>query len=173
MLKKTIFSSKKVYQANISFPSCSLFNLLCIIQKEQGINWQDYVIFLLNSWLLGIDTIYDVGGRVVMKRVLFLALLVLTIFLIPFTAQADETPRVFVDGQELTFDVAPANIDGRIMVPLRSIFEALNCPVIWNAYQPDIATARIGQQTLVLGIGWDSVYVDNMEHPLLEGIARE
>lgn len=37
-----------------------------------------------------------------------------------------------VNGEKFRFDVAPANIGGRILVPLRAIAEALGQPVFWD-----------------------------------------
>ena len=39
---------------------------------------------------------------------------------------------VVLDGKVLEFDVPPANIDGRIMVPMRTIFEAFGATISWN-----------------------------------------
>ncbi|ATW24760.1 ABC transporter substrate-binding protein [Candidatus Formimonas warabiya] len=49
------------------------------------------------------------------------------VFVIPtFAAKA---PKVVLNGQTLTFDVQPAVIDGYTFVPVRTIFEALDCTV--------------------------------------------
>ncbi|KNY27470.1 stalk domain-containing protein [Pseudobacteroides cellulosolvens] len=40
--------------------------------------------------------------------------------------------KVFVDGKELSLDVAPSIISGRTLVPLRAIFESLGAEVKWN-----------------------------------------
>lgn len=68
-----------------------------------------------------------------MKRAISGALLILTLFLVPIPARADDTPRVFLDGHEINFDVPPIIIDGRVMVPLGKIAEALSLPVKWDA----------------------------------------
>jgi hypothetical protein len=41
--------------------------------------------------------------------------------------------KVFVDGKELSIDVAPAVISGRTLVPLRAIFESLGADVKWDS----------------------------------------
>lgn len=44
--------------------------------------------------------------------------------------------RVLLDGRRLYFDVAPATVDNRTMVPMRTIFEKLGAEVTWlEAYQ--------------------------------------
>ena len=40
--------------------------------------------------------------------------------------------QVVIDGKKLTFDVAPQNFDGRILVPLRAIFEEMGATVEWD-----------------------------------------
>ena len=40
--------------------------------------------------------------------------------------------EVFVKGEKVTFDQQPIIKDGRTLVPLRKIFEALNATVVWN-----------------------------------------
>lgn len=46
---------------------------------------------------------------------------------------ADREISVALDGNKLTFDVAPQIIDSRTMVPIRAIFEAMGAEVIWDA----------------------------------------
>ena len=46
---------------------------------------------------------------------------------------ANETIRIFVNGQEVVADVSPQIIDGRVMVPARFIAEPLGATVIWDA----------------------------------------
>ncbi|HWP97915.1 MAG TPA: stalk domain-containing protein [Syntrophomonadaceae bacterium] len=67
-----------------------------------------------------------------MRRIILTLTLLLAAFAIPFPASADETPRVFVDGQELNFDVTPILISERVLVPMRGIFEALHLALQWD-----------------------------------------
>ena len=63
---------------------------------------------------------------------------VIAVFLVCLTAannyeaKAEEPITVVLDGQTLEFDVQPTIIDGRTMVPMRVIFEALGATVEWN-----------------------------------------
>ena len=45
---------------------------------------------------------------------------------------ANDEIKVLVDGNQLEFDVAPVIEDGRTLVPMRAIFEALGADVDWN-----------------------------------------
>lgn len=68
-----------------------------------------------------------------MKRFLtvFLAV-ILTASMLVFSAGAADDITVILDGSELSFDVPPQIIDGRTMVPIRAIFEALGAEVLWD-----------------------------------------
>ena len=59
--------------------------------------------------------------------------------------------RVFVNGQQLSFDQNPTAISGRTLVPVRAIFEALGAEVIWDAASPTVVRAhRASDNTTVL-----------------------
>lgn len=67
-------------------------------------------------------------------RIVLAALLVAcTVF--TFAAFAEDEGRVItvtLDGNPIAFDVPPQLIEGRTMVPLRMIFEALGAEVSWD-----------------------------------------
>lgn len=44
---------------------------------------------------------------------------------------ADDEIKVFIDGQQVYFDVPPVMINDRVLVPMRAIFEALGAEVTW------------------------------------------
>jgi hypothetical protein len=49
-------------------------------------------------------------------------------------------------------DVAPIIVNGRVLVPLRAIFEALGATVVWNANDQSIVATK-GSITINLQIG--------------------
>jgi hypothetical protein len=59
---------------------------------------------------------------------------------------------VTVDGHELTFDQPPLMQDGRVLVPLRGIFEALGAEVQWEAASRTVR-ARSQKSQMVLPLG--------------------
>lgn len=70
------------------------------------------------------------------KNLFFCALLIAALFLsaVPVPAQAQiQEVRVFVDGRRVMFDVPPAIEGGRVLVPMRKLFEAYQLPVAWRA----------------------------------------
>lgn len=69
-----------------------------------------------------------------MNKKLTGALAAMSIALSVFTAaSAAQTPKVFVDDREITFeDQVPVIQDDHTLVPLRGVFEALNADVQWD-----------------------------------------
>ncbi|MUT64927.1 copper amine oxidase N-terminal domain-containing protein [Paenibacillus sp. NEAU-GSW1] len=63
-------------------------------------------------------------------------LIMLVVALIPFSGLANAASgkeiTVSIDGRFVSFDVPPQMINGRVMVPLRPIFEGLGSTVGWN-----------------------------------------
>lgn len=49
---------------------------------------------------------------------------------------------VYVEGEKVTFDQEPLIKDGRTLVPLRKIFEALSSTVTWNAIDNSVVVAK-------------------------------
>lgn len=68
------------------------------------------------------------------------------------TQNIGESVIVKVDNRQLTFDVMPESIDGRVIVPMRSIFEALGATVTWDG-ESNKVTATKDNNTIVLQIG--------------------
>ncbi len=66
-----------------------------------------------------------------MKKILSLILIVLFLLhLCP--VHANETISVFLDNEQIQFDVEPIIVNGRTMVPMRAIFEKLGTEVTWD-----------------------------------------
>ena len=60
-----------------------------------------------------------------------LVIMLLFTAVIPLTVSAANNISVFVDGTEMVFDVPPAVVNERTMVPVRAIFERLGAKVEW------------------------------------------
>ena len=65
---------------------------------------------------------------------------------------ANDAIGFFLDGQALTFDVAPQIINGSTMLPLRAVFEAFGADVVWNEAAQTV-TAKKGDTVVVLTVG--------------------
>jgi len=79
-----------------------------------------------------------------MKRLL--ALLLLLLFALTVSVGA---VSLYVDTDLIQTDVPPAIVDGRTMVPMRAIFEALGAEVGWDG-DTRTATGTLGEQALEL-----------------------
>nr|WP_245251998.1 copper amine oxidase N-terminal domain-containing protein [Paenibacillus sediminis] len=67
---------------------------------------------------------------------------------------------IYIDGVKLSTDQAPIMVQGRTLLPLRAIFEALNAQVLWNQ-QTKIVTAIKDDTTIVLKIGSNTATINN------------
>jgi hypothetical protein len=82
-----------------------------------------------------------------------LAVILLALLLAAFNpGLAQAQPKVILDGSLLVFDVPPTIEDGRTLVPLRTIFEALGATVAWdNDTQTVTALKADTEVKLVIG----------------------
>lgn len=92
-----------------------------------------------------------------MKRVLTgIMALILTLTAVMVSAN-EQSIKVFVDNVEVEFDVEPQIINGRTMVPLRAIFEALKATVEWDEATRTITSTR-GIINIKITVGEDVLY---------------
>ena len=105
-----------------------------------------------------------------MKKIIFL--LLFTLILSNITAFADKPINVLIDGSPLTADVPPINTNGRVLVPLRAISEALNALVEWNGeeqmitiYNNDKACILTIDNNNVVVIGLEDTTIINLDVP--------
>lgn len=100
------------------------------------------------------------------KLFAFLLITLMALFsLFPAKAMAS-SPNITIDGQVLYCDVPPVIQNGRTLVPMRAIFEALNARIQWNG-TARIVTARRNNITVQLTIGSTIAYV-NKQPVILE-----
>ena len=67
-----------------------------------------------------------------------------------------------INGSEISAEVPPTIIDGRTMVPVRAIFEAVGANIDFDA-ETKIITARNGDTTVNMTVGANAVTVNNKE----------
>lgn len=82
-------------------------------------------------------------------------------------AQAASAIKVKVDGHNLAVNQPPVIKNGRMLVPMRAIFEALGARVTWNQANKT-ATAVQGSTTIVLTIGQKTAKVNQASKALDE-----
>ncbi|RJQ31962.1 MAG: copper amine oxidase N-terminal domain-containing protein [Peptococcaceae bacterium] len=73
--------------------------------------------------------------------------------------------KVFCDGLKIVFDVPPVIKEGRTLVPVRALTEALGATVDWNA-ETRVVTIIKGDITVVLTIDDEIAVVNGREVPL-------
>lgn len=97
-----------------------------------------------------------------MKRKILSLMLVLTSTMSLATQQAfaKKPINIVVGGELLETDVNPVIVDGRTLVPLRAIFEALDAEVAWNAAEQTV-TATKGDKVISLKIGSKDLKVNS------------
>lgn len=73
---------------------------------------------------------------------------------------------VVVDGQQVSFPLQQPTIDhGRVLIPLRNVFEQMGATVMWEASTRTVRAAR-GNTLVVLEIGSRTAQVDGVRHDL-------
>lgn len=87
-------------------------------------------------------------------------LTVLLIAFLPATAAADAI-GVHIDGRLQSFDAPPRVVQGRTLVPMRAIFEALGAEVQWDAATQTVTASR-GATTIALTLSRAEARVDAM-----------
>lgn len=83
-------------------------------------------------------------GRVIVLKKVLLALVMLLTFC--SVAYAESPPTIYINGQQLYCDSPPVIENGRTLVPMRVIFEALGQSVMWNNVDRSIRTGNIWLQ---------------------------
>jgi hypothetical protein len=67
--------------------------------------------------------------------------------------------KVSLNGKYLAFDQNPVNVDGRVLVPMRGIFEAIGASVIWDGSTRKVS-GTLGDRTIELVIGEKTAKID-------------
>lgn len=96
-----------------------------------------------------------------MKKLLILLLCFIMVFPVSAFAAENDEISVLVSGSKLEFDVQPQIIDGRTMVPMRKIFEALGANVQWVG-EANLIIATKGLNIMAMEIGKNTFSVTNI-----------
>lgn len=84
----------------------------------------------------------------------------------PQTPSNDSSaPAVYIDSKLVSFDVPPIIQNGRTLVPLRAIFEAMGASVSWDGTNQTV-TAKRGDTTIILKVGSTQPTVNGQVWPL-------
>lgn len=70
-------------------------------------------------------------------------------------------PQIYLDTGHLSFDVQPANVNGRLLVPMRVIFEALGASLTWDGATQTVKCQK-GSIRIVLTVGSRTAFVNGV-----------
>ncbi len=82
------------------------------------------------------------------------------------TAALADTPKVFLNGTEMTFDEQPYISEDRTMVPFRAIFEAVDADVIWDEETQTVIAVKQNDTestSITLQIGRTEAFVNEQK----------
>ena len=98
-----------------------------------------------------------------MKKLLKVTAVVLAVFMCinicAFADEGEQQIKILLDGKAVEFDSAPIIDNGRTLVPLRAIFEAMNAEVDWDDATKTVSAAR-GDIKIKMTIGDNMLYVN-------------
>ena len=98
-----------------------------------------------------------------MKKVLsFILVLCMVASMFTFNVFASEEIKVTIDGKAQSYDVMPIIENGRTLVPLRAIFEALNAEIEWDGNTKTVTSTK-NSTVVKLQIGSNIMYVNGVE----------
>lgn len=102
-------------------------------------------------------------NRLARTIAVFLAAVV-TVFSLSAAPVFAEGLKVTVDGAAVNFDVEPVNVDGRVMVPVAAIFNAMGCDdITWDSDTQEIIAIFPDKTTVKLTVGETTAYVGDKQ----------
>ncbi len=85
-----------------------------------------------------------------MKKIISIALSLLMLFTC-VNVSAEKNISVELDANKLEFDTNPVNINGRVLVPVRAIFEEIGATVVWDAPSKTVIS-KLNGRTVIMTI---------------------
>ena len=85
-----------------------------------------------------------------MKKFITMLIAAATIFTASAAIAADNEPTVYLNGEQMTFDVNPFIENDRTLVPMRAIFEAVGASVTWDEEDRTVHAIREKNDELTL-----------------------
>ncbi|WP_339192602.1 copper amine oxidase N-terminal domain-containing protein [Paenibacillus sp. FSL E2-0230] len=98
-----------------------------------------------------------------MKKIVTICILICLIFInTPNTTVKAETKNIniIINGEIQQFKIAPANVNGSVLVPMRDIFEKFQATIKWDAPKQQV-TANLGSTQIVLTINSTTASINN------------
>ena len=97
-----------------------------------------------------------------MKRLVFCFAVFVLLCVLPLgNASAQDAVSVQLDGEVLSFDVPPQIIHGRVMLPVRAVFEAMGMRVDWDE-STQTAIGVFGHRRVFFTLGSDTAWINDL-----------
>lgn len=103
-----------------------------------------------------------------MKKIISMLMLIAALFSLSAFA-ADNEPSVYLNGEQMTFEVNPFIENDRTLVPMRAIFEAVGAKVEWDEETETVYAIREKNgefSSVTLQIGNVTAFVNSEENIL-------
>lgn len=91
---------------------------------------------------------------------------------VPHQAEAAETPRTYLNGREIAFDVDPYIISGTTLVPIRGVMTPFGATFEWNQATQTAVVTR-GSTTLTLTNGSATAKVNGVAEALPQAVRSQ
>jgi len=104
-----------------------------------------------------------------MKKILLTASVIMVTFLSFASVMAADDISIFINGKKLITDTPPRIINGRTMIPLRDVSEAIDCTVTWFAPEKRVDIYSPYKGSLVLSLYVDSTAIKQYIYDSLTG----
>ena len=101
-------------------------------------------------------------GEIKMKKLVSMLLCLVMVFSAMNFVNAAEEISVTINGVKQNYDVMPQIVDGRTLVPMRGIFEALGAEVGWIDHSKTVTGTR-NNKTVKMRIDDNMAYIDGAE----------
>jgi len=102
----------------------------------------------------------------IQKSLVVVLVLTFVVLISPVTASANDDITVIINGESVAFDdQTPIMVNGRVLVPVRFVFEGLGFDVDWNR-STSAAILERGNYTIVIVIGDSTFTVNGTSHDL-------
>jgi ankyrin repeat protein len=85
-------------------------------------------------------------GKNFTYKIFFSFLVFSTLLQLPLSTKAQNEISVFIDDKKLIFDRPPIMVNNRVLVPVRSVIEALGGQAEWNAENQEVTLKRTVQE---------------------------
>lgn len=99
-----------------------------------------------------------------MKKIFNVLLVFIICAIYPVAAFAEDI-KIKIDGEEMVLDKPPQMVEGRVLVPLRSVFQQLGAVVDWNSSLQRVEV-RKGSTVIVLPVNSKTAIVNGVSYQL-------